>query len=125
MSGKPFEKKHGIAHLFAAFSYSLQGLKRLSTETAFRHEVIALAVGEVILIAIGAPVHHWLIFAALMVLMAGFEAINTAIEEVVDHVSPEFSHAAKHAKDLGSFSVLCVMVITGGFMLYAVIGAFL
>ena len=78
-----------------------------------------------LLIAIGAPVHHWLIFAALMLVIFCVEALNTAIEEVVDHVSPEFSLAAKHAKDLGSFAVFCAMLITGGFMLYALISAFL
>lgn len=124
-SQPPFEKQKGIAHLFAAARYSTQGLIRLSKETAFYHEVLAFVAGEILLIAIGAPVHHWLIFAALMLMMFAVEALNTAIEEVVDRVSPEFSLAAKHAKDLGSFAVLCAMLITGGFMLYAVVTAFL
>lgn len=124
-SKPPFEKQKGIAHLFAAARYSFQGLSRLSKETAFYHELLAFAAGEVLLIAIGAPVHHWLIFAAFMLMMFAVEAINTAIEEVVDRVSPEYSLAAKHAKDLGSFAVFCVMLMTGGFMLYALVSAFL
>ena len=38
------------------------------------------------------------------------EAVNTAIELLVDRVSPEFSAFAQQAKDLGSFSVLAMIV---------------
>ncbi|WP_424540689.1 diacylglycerol kinase [Sinorhizobium medicae] len=30
------------------------------------------------------------------------EAVNTAIEEIIDRISPEVSDTGKHAKDLGS-----------------------
>ena len=47
--------------------------------------------------------------AILFLLMMAFEAINTAIEEIVDRVSPEISQMGKHAKDLGSFAVFCLI----------------
>lgn len=118
-----FEKKTGIAHLFAATGYSMQGFKRMLKEAAFRHELIALVVGVGVLAVIQAPFHHILIFIGLMMFLFATEALNTAIEEVVDRVSPEYSLAAKHAKDLGSFAVFCGLLLNGGFMIYALICA--
>jgi diacylglycerol kinase (ATP) len=118
-----FEKKTGIAHLFAAARYSGQGFLRLIKEAAFRHEITALIIGEAVLIAISAPLAHCMIFAGLMLLLFAIEALNTAIEEVVDRVSPEFSLAAKNAKDLGSLAVFCLLVMNAGFIVYALISA--
>lgn len=116
-----FRKETGLRHLFAAARYSAQGLARLWKEAAFRHEVLALGAGLVLLGVIGAPFHHYLIFAGLMLLLFSVEALNTAIEEIVDRVSPEFSSAARNAKDLGSFAVFCLLIANGGFVLYSLI----
>jgi diacylglycerol kinase (ATP) len=70
---------------------------------------------------IGAPVAHYLIFAVLMLLLFSVESLNTAIEEIVDRVSPEFSSAARNAKDLGSFAVFCLLLANGGFVLYSLV----
>ncbi|WP_207774005.1 diacylglycerol kinase [Sphingomonas sp. TPD3009] len=116
-----FRKETGFRHLLAAARYSLQGLQRLWQEAAFRHEVIALGAGLVFLAAINAPLVHDLIFILLMLLLFCVEALNTAIEEIVDRVSPEFSSAARNAKDLGSFAVFCLLLANGGFILYSLI----
>ena len=49
------------------------------------------------------------------------EALNTAIEEIVDLVSPEWSLAAKHAKDLGSFAVFSMLCLNGIFALFVIL----
>jgi diacylglycerol kinase (ATP) len=116
-----FRKETGLKHLFAAARYSSQGLTRLWKEAAFRHEVLAFGAGLVLLGVIGAPVPHYLIFAVLMLLLFAVEALNTAIEEIVDRVSPEFSSAARNAKDLGSFAVFCLLLANGGFVLYSLV----
>ena len=114
-----FRKETGLRHLFAAARYSYQGLQRLWKEAAFRHEVLALGAGLALLGVIAAPVYHYLIFAVTMLLLFAVEALNTAIEEIVDRVSPEFSSVGRHAKDLGSFSVFCLLLVNGGFVLYS------
>ncbi|WP_307959591.1 diacylglycerol kinase [Sinorhizobium medicae] len=38
----------------------------------------------------------------LLLLLIAMEAVNTAIEEIIDRISPEVSDTGKHAKDLGS-----------------------
>jgi diacylglycerol kinase (ATP) len=52
--------------------------------------------------------------------MFGVEALNTAIEELVDRVSPEVSRTGKHAKDLGSFAVFCTLAAAGLYIAYVV-----
>jgi diacylglycerol kinase (ATP) len=116
-----FRKETGLRHLFAAARYSMQGLERLWKEAAFRHEVLAFGAGLVLLGVIAAPFQHYLIFTVLMLLLFAVEALNTAIEEIVDRVSPEFSSVGRHAKDLGSFSVFCLLLVNGGFVVYSFI----
>ncbi|MCW1955839.1 MAG: diacylglycerol kinase [Roseobacter sp.] len=107
------EKTTGVAHLFAATRYSFQGLLRLWGETAFRHELLAGLLGLGLLLGMGAPALWIVAVAVLALLTLAIEALNTAIEEIVDHVSPEWSRAAKHAKDMGSFAVMALLLATG------------
>lgn len=44
------------------------------------------------------------------------EAINTALEDLADHLSPEWSQMAKNVKDLGSLAVGLMLLATGGFV---------
>ena len=117
---KPIEKLTGIRHFFAAASYSFGGAKRLLGEAAFRHELGAFAVAMVAFVIAGATFFQYLAMGLLFLLMIAFEAINTAIEEIVDRVSPEISDMGKHAKDLGSLACLCVIVANGGYAFYVV-----
>ncbi len=52
-----------------------------------------------------------------MLLVVLVEALNTALEEVVDHLSPGWSQFAKNAKDLGSLAVACAISILGLYVL--------
>ncbi|KQS78811.1 hypothetical protein ASG25_09210 [Rhizobium sp. Leaf384] len=102
-------KLTGMAHFIAASGYSAGGLSRAWKEAAFRQEVGAGAVLTVIYAALGVSVPTMAAAAVLFLALIGFEALNTAIEEIVDRISPEVSTTAKHAKDLGSFAVLCLI----------------
>lgn len=117
---KPIEKLTGIRHFFAAASYSFGGAKRLLGEAAFRHELGAFAVAMIAFVVTGATFFQYFAMGLLFLLMIAFEAINTAIEEIVDRVSPEISDMGKHAKDLGSLACLCVIVANGGYAFYVV-----
>lgn len=110
---RPVEKTRGMRHLFDASRYSWGGLKRLVAEPAFRQEVgIYLAVAALFVVS-GAGLTDHVIAFILFLLLIAVEALNTAIEELVDRVSPEFSHMARHAKDLGSFAVACLLIAGG------------
>jgi diacylglycerol kinase (ATP) len=104
LAAETFEKKTGLAHLFAAGQYSAQGFKRLIKEAAFRHEILAFVAG---------------------LLMFCVEALNTAIEELVDRISPEISTVGRNAKDLGSFAVFCLITANAVFTGYVVVSRLL
>ncbi|MFT4160882.1 diacylglycerol kinase [Shinella zoogloeoides] len=125
MGQAPIEKKTGISHLFAAASYSAAGARRLLGESAFRHELIAFVVAMAIFAVVGASFFQYVAMAILFLLMVAFEALNTAIEEIVDRVSPEISEMGKHSKDLGSFAVFCLIVANAGYAGYVVVSRFI
>lgn len=101
----------GIAHFLAAFRYSLSGFRYALREAAIRQE---LALG-IVLAAFVALASVSLAFKLTLVALWGLvlvaELLNTAIEAVVDLVSPEYHELAKKAKDLGSAAVCCALVI--------------
>ncbi|MBD8555856.1 diacylglycerol kinase [Rhizobium sp. CFBP 8762] len=115
------KKLKGISHFFAAVSYSIAGVRRLWEEAAFRHEIGAFLTIMVVFFAVGATLIHFGIMFLLFLLIIAFEAVNTAIEEIVDRVSPEISVFAKNAKDLGSFACSCLIAANGGFAAFVVI----
>jgi diacylglycerol kinase (ATP) len=43
-------------------------------------------------------------------LLIAAEALNTAIERIVDHLTQDWAQFAKEAKDLGSLAVMCVLI---------------
>lgn len=108
----------GLTHLLAAARYSSAGLKRLSRESAFRQEALAGFVVLGGMAVLGASAGSMLGFVALMCVLVAVEALNTAIEVVVDHVSPGWSQAAKDAKDLGSLAVAMVIAAICAYVLW-------
>lgn len=118
------ESVRGFRHLLAAFSYSLSGGRRLWQETAFRLELVL----SILIVAVHLLLDNerlYLVVACLLILVTlAIEALNTAVEVIVDHISPDYSKMAKEAKDLGSFAVFCLLLGNGLFLLYAIIKAF-
>jgi diacylglycerol kinase (ATP) len=111
--------KTGIARVWAAFFYSLNGLRfAISNEAAFRQEAIIVVVLLVVLLFLPLSL-FWkglLFFATTSVLVV--ELLNSAIESVVDLASSEYHDLAKRAKDLGSaavfVSIVFAIVLWGG-----------
>ena len=113
-------RKSGLAHFLAAAGYSAAGLRRLSRESAFRQEVLLILGLLVLFLLMGASVPETLGMLALGLALVAVEALNTALEVLVDHLSPGWSQFAKDAKDLGSLAVACtigVLLIYAGIVL--------
>jgi diacylglycerol kinase (ATP) len=109
------DKVTGIRHVYAAATYSMGGLKRALGETAFRHEALAFVPVLAVLFYCRASLVEFAIAFALFMVLLATEALNTAIECIVDHVSPGWAEFAKDAKDLGSFAVFCLLLANGAF----------
>lgn len=106
-------RRTGLAHVWAAAGYSLAGIRRLWREAAFRHEALAAAVALPGLGLIGAPVWAVAMQAVLLLVLCAFEALNTALEELVDHLTQDWAEFARDAKDLGSLAVMFLLVANG------------
>lgn len=126
MSKKPHNlgKKTGVAHFFAAAQYSWAGMRFMTGEVPFRHEVSATLVLLVILFWQSAAPFHILLTFILCLVTIALEGFNSVIELIVDRVSPEYSDFAKNAKDVGSFAVCTLMIATGSSFAFAIYATF-
>jgi diacylglycerol kinase (ATP) len=115
-------KETGIRHFFAAASYSWGGFLRLLQEAAFRQELGFFVVALVLLVLVGASPAEILVAVLLFLGLFAIEAMNTAVEEVIDRISPEISNVGKYAKDLGSFAVFCMIVACGLYLAFTIGG---
>ena len=115
-------KETGIRHFFAAAGYSWGGFLRLLRESAFRHELAFLAAALILFVLVGASITEIVVMLVLFLGLFAVEAMNTAVEEVIDRISPEISNVGKHAKDLGSFAVSCMLAACGLYLIFVVAG---
>ena len=106
----------GIGHVFAAAGYSVGGLRRLWKETAFRHIVFVFFPCLLLLVVVDASIIEYSLFLILFLLLIAAEALNTAIECIVDHLAPQWEEFARDAKDLGSLATMCLLVSNGVFL---------
>lgn len=101
-----------------AFYYSMKGLdKAFHKETACQQELILLFVLSPVacLLDVGIVEKILLITSLLFVLI--IEILNTAVETIVNLVSPEKHPLAAYAKDLGSAAVFLSLLL--GFIVWA------
>jgi diacylglycerol kinase (ATP) len=107
----PQKARGGLERIAHATAYSLAGLGAAwRHERAFRQEC-ALAV--VLLPAAVWLGQTWLecaLLAGSVMLVLIVELLNSAIEAVVDRVSPDLHPLSKRAKDIGSAAVMLALV---------------
>ena len=103
--------RNEIRRLFHASRFSTEGLcSAVRWESAFRLEVILGVVHYILLFRIEMSAALRIVLAVLWMLMLVVELLNSAVEAVVDLVSPEWNELAKRAKDYGSAAVFCVIL---------------
>lgn len=101
--------QNGLPHFLAAARYSFAGFRRLLGEAAFRQEFCVGLVVFGLFAVIGAPAGSYATQAVLFLILVAVEALNTAVEVLVDRISPDYAEFARQAKDLGSFAVFCLL----------------
>ena len=124
MNDRP-SRKTGLARLWAAFCYALNGLRyAVKNEAAFRQELALFVFLLIVLFFLPISIHFKGILLAVNTIVLLVELINSAIEAIVDMVSPEYNEFAKHAKDLGSAAVLislALAILLWGLAIYAIL----
>lgn len=90
-----------------SFGFAFVGI--LTMVRTQRNAQIHLAA-VVVVVTVGAILHitrlEWLAVTLITVLVLALEAVNTAIESVVDLASPQLHPLAKQAKDVAAGAVL-------------------
>ncbi len=105
-------------HIVHAGRNSLAGLRHLlATETAARIELAAAALAFLWLLILGRGIGDFVILAVLFCILMCVEALNTAIERIVDRTSPEISEFGRVTKDLGSTAVFFMLSAAGLFLI--------
>lgn len=105
-------ESRGPRQIWAAFIWSMKGLR-----AGFRHEASFRL--ETYLAVVLIPLGLWLgqgpvekiLLAGTPLLVLSAELLNSAVEAVVDKVSPEFNELAGRAKDMGSAAVFLLMML--------------
>ncbi len=102
-----------MSRLWKAFLNTLYGLGwALRHEQAIREEFAALALALPASLFVAASAGWWLALIGSLLALIIVELLNTAIEKLSDHVTPEHSQAIKIVKDLGSAAVFVALCLT-------------
>lgn len=99
-----------ITKLMKATKNSVNGLRYLLEERAFLQELLLFPVLSIFLITYEASslAKLYCVFSYLLLLIV--EALNTAVEAVVDRISLEKHELSKKAKDIGSAAVFISLI---------------
>jgi diacylglycerol kinase len=115
------EKKNSVHYQLNTFRYAFNGLKLFFSGElkAWIHLFLAImAIAAGIILHIGMSGWIAVSFAIGFVFLA--EILNTVIEGIVDHISPEKSEMARSAKDLSAAAVLvaAITALTIGLLVF-------
>lgn len=104
-------------HIVHAGRNSLAGLHHLlASELAARIDVAASVLAFVWLAILGRGIGDFVILTVLFCILMSVEALNTAVERIVDRTSPEISDFGRVTKDMGSTAVFFILVAAGVFL---------
>lgn len=114
-------KHHSHPSLKRSFLFAMQGFR---TAIATERNIRIMLGGGALAVALGLALRLDLVSWAIVMVCCGVvlsaELVNTAIETVVDLVSPEFHPLAGRAKDIAAAAswVLSLFVAIAGILVY-------
>ena len=116
----PFSRGHPghcgfpLKRLFSATRNSLRGLvDGFVTEPALRDEAILLVVALPLGFVLAPSAAWYLAMIGAVIFILAVEFLNTAIEKLADHVTPEEHSEIRRIKDFGSAAVFCALGLAG------------
>ncbi len=112
----------GLARIAAAALNSARGLREgLLTEAAVKQEVALAAILLPVSFFVAANVWIWLALVASVLFVLVVEFLNTAVERLCNHVTPERHEAIRVTKDLASTAVFFTLFLAGLVWLVAIL----
>ncbi len=103
-----------MKRLYSAAKNSWRGIvDGVTTEAALREEVIVLALALPLGLFIAPNLAWYVAMIASLLVLLGIEFLNTAIEKLSDHVTPEHHYDIGRIKDFGSSAVFSGLCLNG------------
>jgi diacylglycerol kinase (ATP) len=110
----PSTEPRGPRQIFRAMIWSAKGLRAAwAHEASFRLESYLVMILFPLGLWLGNGMIEKAILCGCLLLVLSAELLNSAIEAVVDKVSPEFHELAGRAKDMGSAAVFVLLLNVG------------
>lgn len=102
--------------ILSAFRNSMRGLNKAAREErAVRQELMLLLIGIPLAFLLAPTLWRGVALIGALLVILSVEILNTAIEKLCDHVTPEHHQAIGYIKDLGSAAVFFSLVLAALF----------
>ena len=112
----------GLMRIAASAANSFRGLRDgLQTEAAVKQEVALAVLAVPLSFLVATDAWTWLALMASVLFVLAVEFLNTAIERLCNHVTPEQHEAIRVTKDLASTGVFFALSLCGLVWLVAVL----
>jgi diacylglycerol kinase (ATP) len=103
-----------LKRLYSATFNSLRGLRDgVITEAAIREEAVLLVIAVPFGLVVAPSLAWYVAMIGAILLVLAVEFLNTAIEKLSDHVTPEHHVDIGRIKDFGSAAVFCALCFAG------------
>ena len=103
-----------MKRIFNATKNSWRGIRDgLATEQALRDEAVLFVVAVPLGFFVAPNAAWYLAMIGVFLLLLAVEFLNTAIEKLSDHVTPEQHKDIRRIKDFGSAAIFCALCLTG------------
>jgi len=103
--------KQECKKLINSFKYAIEGfISSFKTERNMKIHILAMVLVVLLGIYLKLGIIEWCFITFAIALVIGAELFNTAIETIVDMVSPEKNPKAKLAKDISAAAVLAFAI---------------
>lgn len=101
----------GIKRILKAFVYSRDGfISAFKSEVALRQDLAVFAIFSIVAMCLNLVLWQKAVLISSLLFIVIMELVNTAVEVVIDRISPEYHELSKKAKDIGSLLVLLAFV---------------
>ncbi|NCA87222.1 MAG: diacylglycerol kinase family protein [Clostridia bacterium] len=112
MANPEQKKPFGIRQRIGSFGFAFKGLRYLlATQHNARIHLLATAMVVAAAFYFRLAAAEWILLLVVVGMVWAAEAINTALELLIDLVSPEKHPLAEHAKDVAATAVLITAII--------------
>jgi diacylglycerol kinase (ATP) len=103
---------HGLKRLYLAGLNTVRGLKFAArSEAALREELFILILALPLALLLAPSIGWYVAMIGVILAVMAIELLNTAVEKLADHVTPEFHQTIGAIKDMGSAAVGCGLAL--------------